>query len=241
MGNEVIESNENGWYAVLNTVMKIPGVKVDRRAFLAKEFIRYCDNETIKILLEEGSGKAGIAREKMDKAADGVIRRHGTMAIGTSFVSGLPGGVAILGTMPVDVAQYYFHALKAAQKLAYVYGYPDLDEGASDDFATMMTLFVGVMFGVEAASAGIKTVSKMFAQATVKRLSSMALTKTTVYPMVKQIAKMLGIRLTKQIFAKGVGKIIPIVGGVVSGGLTAAVFLPSAYKLKNTLREDMIE
>jgi hypothetical protein len=71
----------------------------------------------------------------------------------------------------------------------------------------------------------------MFAQATVKKLSAMALTKTAIYPMVKQIAMMLGIQLTKQTFAKGVGKIIPILGGLISGGLTAAVFLPSANKL----------
>jgi hypothetical protein len=240
MGNEVIESNENGWYSILTTVMKIPGVKIDRRNFLAKEFSRYCEDDEIEILLGEGTGKAGISRKIMDKVADGVIGFHGTTVVGTSFISGLPGGIALLGTIPADLAQYYFHTLQVAQKLAYVYGYPDLDEGASDNFITMITLFVGVMSGVEAASSGIKMVSKMFAQAMVKKLSSMALTKTTIYPMVKQIAKMLGIKLTKQIFAKGVGKVIPIVGGFISGGLTAAVFLPSAYKLKNTLREDII-
>ena len=240
MGNEIIETNENGWYSVLNTVMKIPGVKVDRRSFLAKEFSKHCEDDNIKVLLEEGTGKAGISQKIMDKVADGVIGLHGTTVVGTSFVSGLPGGLALLGTIPVDLAQYYFHTLQVAQKLAYVYGYPDLDEGAGDDFITMITLFVGVMSGVGAATSGIKTVSKMFAQATVKKLSSMALTKTAIYPIVKQIARMLGIQLTKQTFAKGVGKVIPVIGGFISGGLTAAVFLPSAYKLKDTLREDII-
>jgi subtilisin family serine protease len=240
MGIKSIESNENSWYSVLNAVMKIPGVKIERRAFLEKEFSKYCEADKIRILLEEGTGKAGISQKIMDKIADGAIGFHGTMVVGTSFVSGLPGGITLLGTIPADLAQYYFHTLQVAQKLAYIYGYPDLDKGVGDNFITMITLFVGVMSGVGAATSGIKTVSKMFAQATVKKLSSMALTKTAIYPMVRKIAKMLGIQLTKKTFGTSVGKVIPIVGGFISGGLTAAIFFPSAHRLKNTLREDIL-
>jgi hypothetical protein len=241
MGNEALESNENVWYSVLNTVLKIPLVKIDRRSFLAKEFTKYCEDELIKnLLLEEGTGKAGISQKIMDKVANGVIKLHVTAVTGTSVATGIPGGPALLGTIPADIAQYYFHTLQVAQKLAYVYGYPDLDEGTSDDFLAMITLFVGIMSGVSAASAGIKTVSKMLAQTTVKKLSAMALTKTTIYPIVKQIAKILGVRLTKQIFSKVVSDIIPIVGGFLSGGLTLALFLPSSHRLKNKLREDII-
>jgi hypothetical protein len=241
MENEIsTNSNENAWYSVLNTVMKLPGVKIDRRSFLAKEFVKYCDNDKINILMEEGTGKAGISIEIMDKVADGVIGLHTTWTTGTSFVSGIPGGLALLGTIPADLAQYYFHTLQVSQKLAYVYGYPDLDEGVGDDFLMMMTIFVGIMSGVGAASQGLKTLSKMFAQATVKKLSSMALTKTTIYPLVKQIAKMLGVQLTKQTFAKGVGKAIPIIGGLISGGLTVVIFLPAANNLKKNLRENII-
>jgi subtilisin family serine protease len=236
-----ITSDENGWYGVLNAIMKIPGVKVKRREFLENEFKKYCEDEKIKILMEEGTGRAGISREIMDKVADNVIGFHGTMVIGTSFAAGLPGGFAFLGTIPVDVAQYYFHVLQVAQKIAYVYGYPDLDGGSDSEFLTMITIFVGVMSGVGAASGVIKTLADTFAKTTVKRLSAMALTKTTIYPIVKQIARVLGVRMTKAIFAKGVGKIIPLIGGVISGGLTAAVFSPSAFKLKDTLRENIIK
>jgi uncharacterized membrane protein len=240
MGNDFVANENTAWYNVLNTVMKLPGIKIDRRGFLKKEFGKYCENDRMNTLLEDGTGKAGISQEIMDKVADGVIRLHGTLVIATSFATGIPGGVAILGTMPADLAQYYFHVLQIAQKLAYVYGYPDLDEGTGDYFIAMITIFVGLMSGVEAARNGIKIVSKMFAEATVKKLSRMALTKTAIYPIVKQIAKMLGIQLTKQTFAKGVGKVIPILSAIISGGVTAAVFLPQAHNLKNTLREDII-
>ena len=235
-----LASSGNAWYSVLDTVMKIPGVKVDRRAFLANNFSKYCEDDKIIILMEEGTDKAGITLELMDKVAEGVIGFHGTTVVGTSFVAGIPGGLALLGTIPVDVAQYYFHTFQVAQKLAYVYGYSDLDKGSDDDFKAMMTIFIGCMFGVVSANSVIKVVSKTFAQATVKRLMASPVTKGMIYPIVKQIAKVLGYRMTKEIFAKGVGKIMPIVGAFISGGITAAMFLPQANRLKKRLRVEII-
>lgn len=67
----------------------------------------------------------------------------------------------------------------------------------------------------------------------------MALTKTAIYPLIKQIAKWIGISLTKSSFAKALGKVIPIVGGAISGGLTLATFRPQAKRLQKKLQEQM--
>ncbi|MDD3041300.1 MAG: hypothetical protein PHO71_25985, partial [Bacteroides sp.] len=64
-----------------------------------------------------------------------------------------------------------------------------------------------------------------------------ALTKGTIYPIVKKIAQAIGVKMTKDIFAKGVSKVIPVIGGVASGGLTYVTFRPMAYKLKKHLSE----
>ena len=45
--------------------------------------------------------------------------------------------------------------------------------------------------------------------------------------------------MTKETFAKGVGKIIPILGGIVSGGLTFFTFRPCAKRLQKTLQGEM--
>ena len=50
---------------------------------------------------------------------------------------------------------------------------------------------------------------------------------------------MLGYKLTKDSFAKGVGKLIPVLGGVLSGGLTYATFRPGAKRLQKTLQGEM--
>lgn len=41
--------------------------------------------------------------------------------------------------------------------------------------------------------------------------------------------------MTKDVFAKGVAKVIPIVGGVVSGGITFASYMPMSKKFKKYL------
>lgn len=48
-----------------------------------------------------------------------------------------------------------------------------------------------------------------------------------------------GTKLTKSTFAKGVSKIIPIVGGVISGGLNYASMKPMANRLKNELSQSI--
>jgi hypothetical protein len=40
------------------------------------------------------------------------------------------------------------------------------------------------------------------------------------YPIIRKIAAFIGLKLTKETFAKCLSKVIPIVGGVVSGSLT---------------------
>lgn len=45
--------------------------------------------------------------------------------------------------------------------------------------------------------------------------------------------------MTKDIFAKGVSKAIPIIGGVISGGLTFASMKPMGNRLKETLSKSV--
>lgn len=101
---------------------------------------------------------------------------------------------------------------------------------------SQLILFIGVMSGVGAAN---KVVTKLFGEtamrAVAKKIAAKALTKTWYYPIAKKIAGMLGQKLVKATFAKGVSKAVPILGGVVSGGLTLATFKPMAHRLQKHL------
>lgn len=52
----------------------------------------------------------------------------------------------------------------------------------------------------------------------------------------KKVLRCIGVSLTKQTFAKTVAKVVPVIGGAVSGGLTYFSFKPGAERLKAHLR-----
>ena len=77
----------------------------------------------------------------------------------------------MIGTVPADAAQYFAHVLRISQKLAYLYSWPSLfDENDEMDDATksLLTLFIGIMFGAQAASDAVVKVSDMVATNLVK-------------------------------------------------------------------------
>lgn len=235
MANEVTV-----WNKVMSSAMAIPGVKVDRESFLMSELRQYCSKDELEKAMNNPVDV--LSEDRIDSLANACINNHLVKVTSLSVVSGIPGGLAMAATIPADMAQYYWHTFVLAQKLAYLYGIPDLRDENGDLTETsqdMLTLFVGVMLGAAAANNAIKNVSKAFAVQVVKRLPQKALTKTIYYPIIKQVAKWIGIKLTKDTFAKGLGKTIPILGGVISGGLTAATFRPSAKRLQRKLKEQM--
>ena len=231
-------SESNSWDKVMNLALSMPMVKVDRTAFLTKEFSMYDNADQLRDKRPIDLFDA----EAIERAARGVINSHLTTATVTSTAAGIPGGPAMAATMPADIAQYYWHVLVVAQKLGYLYGWPDLldDKGQiTEGTRNVLTLFVGVMFGAQAASKLVGEIAKRVSLQAAKRLPQQALTKTMYYPVVKQVAKWIGVKMTKDTFGRGVGKAIPILGGVLSGAITAISFKPMAEKLQKHLREEM--
>lgn len=231
------------WNKILAVVMKMPGVKVDRISFLRKELRPYCNQSRLQMI---GNVRpyTVVSEQVIDKLARQCVRKHTVLATTTSTIAGLPGGLAMAVTMPADVTQYFYHMFVLSQKLAYLYGYPDFfaaqDDGEgtelSDTASDLLTIFMGVMMGAPVAEKGIDELSKAVAENAVTRLPRVALTKTALFPIVNQIAKMIGTRLSKTSFAKGVGRFIPLAGGLFSGGLTLLTFRKGANRLRRQLR-----
>ena len=73
-----------------------------------------------------------------------------------------------------------------------------------------------------------------------KKLINTALTKGAFYPFVKAIMRWFGVRLTKAAFAGFFKKAIPVVGGVVGGGLTFLTFKPCCMRLRDALSDTML-
>ena len=234
-----IENPGSKFTQVLDASAKLPGVRINRASYLRAALTRYCSEEQIERAIAESPAAAGVPLEVITEVANTSIAFETTKATGLSTLAGIPGGFAMIGTVPADLVQYFGHVLRIAQKLAYIYSWPDLfaDDGEDLDEATesMLILFVGVMFGVQLAQTGVSKVSTMIAGQVLKKLPQQALTKGTIYPVVKKVASYLGIRMTKQLFAGGVAKFVPVVGAVLSGGLTLGTFLPMSKRLQKHL------
>lgn len=221
---------------VISSAIQIPGVKVDRKKFLAEIFAS--ENYPIQDVLDHGPIEAGVSQDKLALIAHKLILIRTSQSSAASFVTGIPGGLAMAATIPADVLQFFGMALRLAQELSYLYGAQDLwQNGQLDDekVNNQLLLYCGVMFGVSGAVSGVRVLSTQIAKTTLKKLPQKALTKTFWYPIVKQIGKAIGVKVTKSTVAKGVSKAIPVIGGVISGGLNFASMMPMANRLQSTL------
>ena len=239
--NKEIENPGSKFTQLLDAAARLPGVRINRAAYLRAALKRHCSEEQIERAVAESPAAAGIPFGVITSAAKDSIGYETAKVTALSAAAGIPGGFAMIGMVPADLAQYFGHVLRIAQKLAYIYSWPNLfaDDGEGDelDDATegILTLFVGVMFGLQMAQGGVAKVANMMAAQALKKLPQQALTKGVVYPVVKKVAAHLGLKMTKQIFAGGVAKIIPVLGAVLSGGLTLATFLPMSRRLQKHL------
>lgn len=220
----------------ITTAVKIPGVKVKRDEFLAEQFAG--SDVNIQDIITLGPVEAGVSREDISGMANKLIIKRTSQSSIASFAAGIPGGLAMAATIPLDVMQFFGMALKLAQELSYMYGAQDLwVDGKIDDerVRSQLIMYCGVMFGVSGAVSGVRVLSTQIAKTTLKKLPQKALTKTFWYPIVKQFGKVIGVKVTKSTVAKGVSKAIPVIGGVISGGLNFASMLPMAKRLYNAL------
>ena len=225
--------------------LRIPGIGIDRRNFLEKEFSKKYSRETVEKAIETTPIDAGIPLNEINKIADEVIAFERNCVTGISTALGTPGGVAMAATIPADIIQYYGYMLRTAQKLMYLYGFPEInidEKGQAFDTETLniLTICLGVMYGVASANNAIKSIAKALAVGVEKKLINKALTKGTVYPIVKSIAKWFGVKMTKEVFAGFFKKAIPVVGGVIGGGITFVSFKPYCDKLKNSLKDTLL-
>ena len=186
-------SQELSFTSVLETAAKLPLVHIDRKKFLTDNLSKVCTTEQLNKALDCGTLQAGIAVNLLDSIANAVINAETLKVTTISAAAGLPGGLAMLATIPADLAQFYGFILRTAQELAYLYGWDELvTEGNSLelDAATesQLILFVGVMSGVAAAGGAV---TKLFGEAAMravaKKVAAKALTKTWYYPIAKLV------------------------------------------------------
>lgn len=240
-----IDINGNGQIDIEDIIilgLKTPGIRVDRECFLKRELSRRYSKETIEKAIKTTPLNADILQNDINKIADNVIKYERNYVSGISAALSTPGGLTMVATIPADIIQYYGYMLRVAQKLMYLYGFPEInvdEKNQSFDSETVNLLIVclGVMYGVSGANNAIKAIAKALSVGVEKKLIHTALTKGTIYPIVKSVSKWFGVKMTKEIFAGFFKKAIPVAGGIIGGGITFITFKSCCDKLKESLQD----
>lgn len=245
---ETIDVNGDGNIDIEDVIimgLRTPGIKIKRDEFLQKELMKSYTSDIIAKAIETTPANAGINVKEIDFIADNIIKFERNCVSGISTALGAPGGIAMAATIPADIIQYYGYMLRATQKLMYLYGFPEIDVEENNqtlDSETLNILIIcfGVMYGVAGANNVIKAMANGLAKGISKKIMSTALTKGTIYPIIKSVAKWFGIKMTKSLLAGAVQKSLPVIGGVIGGGITFVSFKPCCDKLKRSLQDTLL-
>lgn len=238
-------TNENKMFNytldTLNTVAKLPIIRVDREDFLRKQF---SSSPYIEQIIQNGP-QSVYTVDSIRKKASKVIKNSTNKTSLTSFASGLPSNIAVMvATGSADVAQYFGFAINMAQKIAYLFGEDDLfnenkNNNLSDEATVKIIGYLGAMFGVSGATSIIAKTSTIAGKNIGKKVAAQALTKTTWYPIVKRVGAIIGQKITKKTVEKTITKAVPVIGGVVSGGITYLTFKPLGNRLADVLANNL--
>ena len=182
------------------------------------------------------------AKDK-ESAAKSFINYQITKCTTSGFLTGLGGLITLPVTLPANISSVLYVQMRMIACLAHMGGYDlDSDQVQTLVYACLAGISVDQIVKQVGIQVGVKTVTAM-----VKKIPGTVLTK---------INQKVGFRLLTKFGTKGViniGKAIPVVGGIISGGFDFAetkVIADRAYKMfilgdfsapKDKKAEDVIE
>lgn len=224
---------------LLEKASNMPGFKVYRNTFLMDILSKKGFNKDDINKVLEGSILDVLTLSEIEDIANKRIFIQKGKVTAFSAALGIPGGAAMIASAPADVVQFFYCSGILSQELAYLYGYNDLWDSTKNSIEgnDAIILFIGTMLGVGAASQVVKEITSRLAEHVPKQMMKKALSKNFIYKATKEVLKYIGIKVTKDNFTKYIGKAIPILGAVISGGMTYYAFGECAVKLRDKFNE----
>lgn len=217
----------------------LPGIQIERDRYLRAAFGKTHRAQLDKIILR-GPLAAGVPLKEVGKVADQAIMSEALEVTAISAGTGVFGGPAMLAAVPVDIIQFYGHLFRMVQKLMYLYGWDedifDADGNIDDGTTGALVIYIGIMFGVGAAGKVVAEIAKVAAKRLMRdvpvRVIKSVLTKQAFRDVVKRIIKVIGVKTTAKLAISSGSKVVPLIGAVTSGAMTAVFFIPMSKRLK---------
>ncbi len=226
-------------YKLLKYASQLKGVIIPRDAFLKAELSKQCEQEIVDDALETTPHAAGVPLEVIDSIADDAIAFESGKVAGISALVGVPGGLLALTTIPADIMQFAAHMLRMGQELAYLYGWPSFTGDANemdDDDLYGLILLLGAAMQVEGSAMTLVQIAESVSEAGTKESLRQLLGEDEWYAPIKKVLAAMGTTATKGTVIELVSRVIPILSGLIAGGVTYAAFRAGATALKGILR-----
>lgn len=220
----------------LSSALNLPGVKVDRNNFLRSALQSiHINNEDIDKAINDSPLKV-LSESQIKKLVKSTKTLHRTHASVVSGGLGIPGGFAMVGTIPADILQYFRQVFIFAQKISFLYGFPQLR--SDDEFKNMMIIALGVAAGVDQANQGLTFMSKAIQRKVLQKISEQQ--GKWINQIVFNVFRAVGITLNKQLVKSAAKKVIPLASAAISAGITYLVFGAEADKIIKGFEENRI-
>jgi uncharacterized protein (DUF697 family) len=159
-----------------------------------------------------------------EKAIDKMVSNQRLKCTATGFVTGLGGLVTLPITIPADLASSLYIEIRMIATVAAIRGY-DIN---SDEVKTLVYLcIVGNSVGDVLKQAGLKSLTNYSAKVLIPKIS-----KAVTAKVAENVGNKLLLKTSTKVLPK-LGKMVPVVGGVLSGAYNYAEVSAFAKVAKN--------
>jgi uncharacterized protein (DUF697 family) len=159
-----------------------------------------------------------------EKAIDKMVSNQRLKCTATGFVTGLGGLVTLPITIPADLASSLYIEIRMIAAVAAIRGY-DIN---SDEVKTLVYLcIVGNSVGDVLKQAGLKSLTNYSAKVLIPKIS-----KAVAAKVAENVGNKLLLKTSTKVLPK-LGKMVPVVGGVLSGSYNYAEISAFAKVAKN--------
>lgn len=163
----------------------------------------------------------------VDSSINSLVNWQITKCATSGFITGLGGVVAMPVTIPANLASVLYVQMRMVAAIAHMRGY-DLKDDQVQTF--VYACLTGQSVNEVVKGAGIKIGLKV-GEAQIKRIPG---------EVIKKINQAVGFRLVTKFGQKGVinlGKMVPLLGGVIGGSFDAVSTKTIAYAAKESFKE----
>lgn len=228
------------WDFLLKKVLECPGTKVNRNEWLAKQLQPFGTAESLCAIASQVPRQL-VAESSIERIAQETISLHVHWATALSSGSTLAERRAKRIGGIFDGMQYLANALILVQKLAYLYGWPDLlDHGkVTTETRSRITLLLGIALGVRAADSYV--MKHKIKHGLDTPFSATPLPLKTASPLYGKIIQKVtftsALVVGKTLLTGITSKSVPLLSTTASGAATYYSFYSQALRLRNMLRD----